>query len=553
MSDKHSSYFLKEYNSTLGVIILIEDVERGKKDIREHLVSARQNPVERAHELVELLESEADLSREFPNREISKKHKSVTKEYNAFCKAYIIYLFNNIIVDDEDTEIMLVAFNYLSAYEHEKRAVQRRELYIREVYAPRHPERNWTKAKIRNFYDIEARIIDELSELLVKLAIKQGGTLKLVEEVLATLEPLNTVENDDTIPEDIDEDTASPLEDGPPITEDRQGSRSNQTSQANTPDSPPNPQRTHTWQFSIGSIININKKSQVNANLSWVKNPIFSIVVIIVAVMACMKLFHPPAPPTEGVSSAPTIVVVNGDILLTPNSLFGLNAAVLPVEDADAILRYVSSDPDVVAVGEHNGMLQAPASHSAGGVQTADITITDESGATTTKTVAVDFDLPGNTSNSGPGHNIQLDDFVPDFSVTQKIRIAGDTEWHNYVDAKVGDELEIQFEYRNTSEEEHVNVAVKDILPANLEYVAGSTTLYTVKTPEGAPRDQDGLVENGIYIGTYGSGSNAYIRFRVRVVDTNLADGVTGLVNWSQACVNGVTLQDFATVRVTKE
>ena len=53
--------------------------------------------------------------------------------------------------------------------------------------------------------------------------------------------------------------------------------------------------------------------------------------------------------------------------------------------------------------------------------------------------------------------------------------------------------------------------------------------------------------------GSYGAGSNAYIRFTVRVVDENLADGVTGLVNWSQACVDGVTLQDFATVRVSKE
>lgn len=332
---------------------------------------------------------------------------------------------------------------------------------------------------------------------------------------------------------------------------------------------PPNPQRTHTWQFSIGSIININKKSQVNANLSWVKNSIFSIVVIIGAVMACVKLFHPSAPPTDNISSAQTIVVVNGDILLAPNNLFGLNAAVLPAEDANTTLRYVSSDPSIVAVGEHNGMLQATASHPAGGLQTADITITDGSGATTTKTVTVDFDLPNNNStydtpdnsgpghnifpdsNSGPGHSIQLDDFVPEFTINQKIRVAGDTEWHNYVDAKVGDELEIQVEYQNTSENEHVNVAVRDILPTYLEFISGSTTIYTTQTPTGLKKE-DGIVGNGIYIGTYGSNSNAYVRFRVRVVDVNLADEVTGLVNWSQACVNGVTLQDYATVRVTK-
>ncbi len=143
--------------------------------------------------------------------------------------------------------------------------------------------------------------------------------------------------------------------------------------------------------------------------------------------------------------------------------------------------------------------------------------------------------------------------FDSDFRVSQKIRLAGDTEWHNFVDAKVGDELEIQFEYRNTGENTHSDVAVRDVLPSNLEYVAGSTILYTARCPDGVPIDQDELVADGIGIGSYGAGSNAYIRFTVRVVDENLADGVTGLVNWSQACVDGVTLQDFATVRVSKE
>ena len=279
-------------------------------------------------------------------------------------------------------------------------------------------------------------------------------------------------------------------------------------------------------------------------------------------------VFHPSAPPAEDISSAQTILVVNGDIILAPNNLFEL-AAALPVEDTGAPLRYTSSDPDIVAVGEHNGMLHAAVSHPVGGVQTTDITIKGENGATVTKTVSVNFDSPNNNStydtpdnsgsghnifpdsNSGPGHNIQLDDFVPEFTVTQKIRIAGDTEWHNYVDAKVGDELEIQFEYRNTSENEHVNVAVRDILPANLGYIPGSTTLYTTQTSTGLKKE-DGIVDDGIYIGTYGSNSNAWVRFRVRVADTNLTDGVTGLVNWSQAYINGVTLQDYVTVRVAK-
>lgn len=304
-------------------------------------------------------------------------------------------------------------------------------------------------------------------------------------------------------------------------------------------DPPPNPQRTHIWQFSIGSIININKKSQVNANLSWVKNPIFSIVVIIVAVMACMRLFHPSAPPAE----EPTIQ----NNVLIPGEIQQLIIVMPSGESVDELLEYITSDPSLITVSP-SGFLMAHQGQPGETSRTAEIQVLGETGVIATESYTVDF-----TRESFDPPVDDINDFVPDFSVTQKIRIAGDTEWHNYVDAKVGDELEIQFEYRNISEAEHVNVAVKDILPTNLEYIAGSTTLYTVKTPEGASKGQDGLVGNGIYIGTYGSGSNAYIRFRVRVIDTNLADGVTSLVNWSQACVNGVTLQDFATVRVTKE
>lgn len=145
--------------------------------------------------------------------------------------------------------------------------------------------------------------------------------------------------------------------------------------------------------------------------------------------------------------------------------------------------------------------------------------------------------------------------FDTDFRISQHIRLKGDTEWHNYVDAEVGDEIEIQFQYQNTDRREntHENVSVRDVLPSNLEYVAGSTILYNAKSPDGVSIDQDDITANGIYIGSYEIGANAYIRFTVRVVDTNLADGITGLVNWSQACVNDITLQDFATVRVHKE
>lgn len=307
----------------------------------------------------------------------------------------------------------------------------------------------------------------------------------------------------------------------------------------------------------------------ININWKNIKKTSLTAVAVAIVVVLLLRCFPSSTPSTGDTFFVESITVVKGDIIMSPNTYYSLVVADSLDKPSGSVFSYVSSDPSVVAVGEHSGMLHTAVSHPAGGVQTADITIKGENGATVAKTVSVDFDLPNNNStydapdnsgpghnvfpdsNSGPGHSVQLDDFVPEFTVSQKIRIAGDTEWHNYVDAEVGDELEIQFEYRNTSANEHVNVAVRDILPTNLEYIPGSTTIYTTQTPTGLKKE-DGIVGNGIYIGTYGSNSNAYVRFRVRVVDINLADGVTGLVNWSQACVNDVTLQDFATVRVSQ-
>lgn len=144
--------------------------------------------------------------------------------------------------------------------------------------------------------------------------------------------------------------------------------------------------------------------------------------------------------------------------------------------------------------------------------------------------------------------------FDTDFRVVQKVRILGDNTWHNYVDVKVGDRIEFQTQYKNTDfrDNTHENVTMRAVLPKNLKYIAGSTLLFTARTPDGMEKE-DGIAGNGIYIGTYGVGSNVCVRFTAEVVDENLADGTTGLVNWVQASVNGVMLQDFTTICVMKE
>lgn len=257
------------------------------------------------------------------------------------------------------------------------------------------------------------------------------------------------------------------------------------------------------------------------------------------------------------------------EIVLIPGEIFELKVAILPREAVDAPLSFVSLDPSIVTVSTsgmlkaekkpqkllHNiknsrflGALLGRAEATGTDSQTVEIVIQAESGVTASKPVVVDY-----TRGCYEPPVSDINDYVPDFRVSQKVRLAGDTTWHNYVDAKIGDRLEFQTQYFNTDffGNTHENVAMRAILPSNLRYVQGSTLLFTTKTPNGMAKE-DGIAGNGIYIGTYGVNSNAYVRFTAEVVDENLACDTTGLVNWVQACVNGVTLQDFTTVHVSK-
>lgn len=143
-----------------------------------------------------------------------------------------------------------------------------------------------------------------------------------------------------------------------------------------------------------------------------------------------------------------------------------------------------------------------------------------------------------------------------DYTITKQVRLAGDTDktWKETVEAKVGDKVEFQITYKNTSEFQQNNVKIKDILPSNLRYVANSTKLKNSTYPnvldiiDGQPSD----ILNVINIGNYAPGANAKIMFTAEVVDDNLACGSNTLVNWAQAGVGDKTIQDDARVHLTK-
>ena len=136
--------------------------------------------------------------------------------------------------------------------------------------------------------------------------------------------------------------------------------------------------------------------------------------------------------------------------------------------------------------------------------------------------------------------------------VKQTVRLAGTKEWFDVVDAKVGDEVEYQIEFQNLGDAQVDNVMIRDVLPKNVEYVAGTTKLYNEFYPNWTKIDQDTITTTGINIGSYKSRGNAYIRFTGKVVNKTLTGcgAVDQLVNWASSTVNGEVAKDNTIVKV---
>lgn len=141
-----------------------------------------------------------------------------------------------------------------------------------------------------------------------------------------------------------------------------------------------------------------------------------------------------------------------------------------------------------------------------------------------------------------------------EYTIQKSVRIASTTgkNWTDNLEVKIGDELEYQILYKNTGNVDQYNVMLRDVLPNNVEYVPGSTRIWN-SSYDGATATTDNLVnEKGINIGSYAPGANAYVRFRAKVVDNNLAYGSNTIVNWAQSSVGDTVLQDYANVHLTK-
>lgn len=145
--------------------------------------------------------------------------------------------------------------------------------------------------------------------------------------------------------------------------------------------------------------------------------------------------------------------------------------------------------------------------------------------------------------------------FDTDYRIENQVRLVGGAEiWGSYVIAEIGDIVEFRISYKNISTTDMQNqVAIRNLLPKSLEYVPDTTKIVNATYPNSTMLTPgEAIVTDGINIGNYGAGSNAYIYLRAKVVEDGLADGKNTLVSWAQGGVGDKTIQDYAGVIVNK-
>ncbi|HEX6461785.1 MAG TPA: PKD domain-containing protein [Candidatus Saccharimonadales bacterium] len=142
------------------------------------------------------------------------------------------------------------------------------------------------------------------------------------------------------------------------------------------------------------------------------------------------------------------------------------------------------------------------------------------------------------------------------FEMSKTVRKLGDADktWKETVATQPGDKVEYRVKYTNKSGAVQNNVVVKDVLPAGVSYVNGSTKLYTTLNPNGVAVS-DNVTKGGINIGSYQNESTAYVIFTAQVAGNDQLPtcGPNTLKNVAKVETDHGTKEDDANVTVPKE
>lgn len=143
----------------------------------------------------------------------------------------------------------------------------------------------------------------------------------------------------------------------------------------------------------------------------------------------------------------------------------------------------------------------------------------------------------------------------PNFSVTKQVSKAKQNSFSKEIAVNAGETVDYKIEYKNTGTVQQDNVVIKDVLPKGVSYIPGSTHVATSSTGgKWKNITDDGVVANGINIGSYAPGGNAFVAFSAKVTDLSVLEcGDNKLVNTVHAITENGSKHDTATVTVKKE
>lgn len=141
----------------------------------------------------------------------------------------------------------------------------------------------------------------------------------------------------------------------------------------------------------------------------------------------------------------------------------------------------------------------------------------------------------------------------PGFEAAKDVSLSGTGAWANSIAATAGAKVDYRITYKNSGTTDQKDVTIKDVLPAGMKYVAGSTTLVNPSNPKGL-KANDEIVNRGINIGHYHGGESATITFSATVARLEeLQCGQLAMRNTASVITANGTKADTADVIVTKE
>ncbi len=137
------------------------------------------------------------------------------------------------------------------------------------------------------------------------------------------------------------------------------------------------------------------------------------------------------------------------------------------------------------------------------------------------------------------GKTCQEEEQKPGFTINKMVQLDGGKEWSENVTAAAGSKVRYRIQFKNTGNTELKNVVVRDMLPAGMSYVKGTTVLYNSANKNGKTLGDGIITENGINIGNYAKGTEATIYFYATVngslkdncSDSKLTNTVKGKYN----------------------